>query len=68
MLNAPDCHYYIYGDAKMYELIFLAVKELAPTFQIIVTDHADLRSSSDFQTSVIERWRGAGVGLVPKDW
>ena len=54
--------------ARMYQLIFTAVRELAPSFQIIVTDHADLRSSDDFQESVIERWRGDGIGLVPSDW
>lgn len=54
--------------ARMYELIFLAVKELYPGFQVVVTDHADLRSSSDFQSAVIERWRGVGNGLIPSDW
>jgi lipase chaperone LimK len=54
--------------SRMFELIFLAVKELNPDFQVIVTDHADLRSSSDFQGAIIERWRGIGHGLIPSDW
>jgi hypothetical protein len=53
--------------ARMFALIFMAVTELAPDFQVIVMDHADLRSSEDFQDAVVERWRG-GNALIPEDW
>jgi len=52
---------------RMFELIFLAVEELAPDFQVIVTDHADLLSNEQFQNAVVERWRG-GAALIPEDW
>jgi outer membrane protein OmpA-like peptidoglycan-associated protein len=51
---------------RMYKLLFQFARKLNPDFQIIVTDHADL-SESDFQSSVVERWRG-GKALVPSDW
>ncbi len=53
--------------ARMFELIFAAVVELAPGFQVIVTDHADLLDSQYFQDAVIERWRG-GNALIPENW
>jgi Protein of unknown function (DUF3732) len=53
--------------ARMFELIFTAVAELAPDFQVIVTDHADLLGSDDFQDAVVERWRD-GNALIPEDW
>ena len=53
--------------ARMFELIFTAVAELAPDFQVIVTDHADLLGSENFQDAVVERWR-AGNALIPEDW
>jgi hypothetical protein len=51
---------------RIYDLIFKYAAELAPRFQIIVTDHADLREER-FQASVVERWRG-NKGLVPSGW
>jgi hypothetical protein len=51
----------------MFELIFTAVAELAPDFQVIVTDHADLLGSDDFQDAVVERWRDDNA-LIPEDW
>lgn len=53
--------------ARMFELIFAAVTELTPDFQVIVTDHADLLDTQYFQDAVIERWRG-GNALIPVDW
>jgi hypothetical protein len=52
--------------ARMYHLAFDLVSELAPDFQIIMTDHADLNQPW-FQDSVVERWR-RGPKLVPEDW
>jgi hypothetical protein len=51
----------------MFNLIFTVVEELAPRFQVIVTDHADLTSDKRFQKAIVERWRG-DVKLVPIDW
>lgn len=51
----------------MYNLIFDVVESLAPDFQVIVTDHADLAGDSRFQSSVVERWRGTDA-LVPQSW
>lgn len=51
----------------MFELIFMAVTELAPNFQIIVTDHADLRNNVAFQNAIVEKWRGSNA-LIPENW
>src|SRR5262249_21946119 len=58
-------------DAKMavsriYNFIFDVVESLAPEFQVIVTDHADLVDTR-FREAVIERWRGDNA-LVPLSW
>jgi hypothetical protein len=52
---------------RMYNLIFDVVESLAPDFQVIITDHADLLSNGRFQSAVVERWRGNDA-LVPQDW
>jgi len=52
--------------SRMFHLIFDAVQEVAPGFQIIVTEHADLNETW-YQAAVLERWRG-GLKLVPEDW
>jgi hypothetical protein len=51
---------------RIYELFMAEVTELHPSFQVIVTDHADL-DDSRFQSSIVERWRG-GQALVPLEW
>jgi len=52
----------------MYDLIFKVAKELSPYLQVIVTDHADLKTE-DFQKSIVmnEKWR-YGKRLVPAAW
>ncbi|GAA2135363.1 DUF3732 domain-containing protein [Nocardioides koreensis] len=50
----------------MFELMRDVVAELAPAFQVIVCDHADLPEAW-FQAAVRHRWRG-GVKLIPADW
>lgn len=52
--------------AAMFRLIFEVVQALAPNFQIIVCDHADLRDEQ-FQQAVVERWRN-GHALIPQEW
>jgi hypothetical protein len=52
--------------SRMYNLIFDVVESLAPSFQVIITDHADL-AEKDFQSAVVERWRG-DKALIPPEW
>ena len=51
---------------RMFELIFKAVKAVAPEIQVIITEHADINEGW-YQEAVRERWRG-GLKLVPEDW
>ena len=50
----------------MYALSLKVVEELAPQFQVIITDHANINEEW-FQNCIVERWR-EGVKLVPPDW
>ena len=50
----------------MFNLIFEYVKKVYPNFQIVITDHADL-VETNFQESVVERWR-KGKALIPIEW
>ena len=52
--------------SRMFNLIFKVVESLAPNFQVIITDHADLNETK-FQDAVIEKWRN-GAALVPEEW
>jgi len=52
--------------SEMFSLIFDAVKEVAPGFQVVVTEHADL-TEDWYAEAVVEKWRG-GAKLVPADW
>lgn len=52
--------------ARMYKLAVDVIRDLAPEFQIIMTDHADI-AESWFQDCVVQRWRG-GNKLIPDDW
>jgi len=51
---------------QMYEFIFNVTSELAPYFQVIITDHAKLQGLQ-FQQAIREEWRN-GLKLVPLDW
>jgi hypothetical protein len=51
---------------RMFGLVFKVAEKLAPQFQIIITEHADLNEPW-YQKAVIERWR-SGMKLVPEDW
>ena len=51
---------------SLFNLVDQAAKELSPTLQIIIMDHADLKEDW-FREAVVERWRG-GVKLIPSDW
>jgi len=51
---------------RMFRLLYEIAEELAPRFQIIVCDHANL-SDQWFQDSVVHNWRD-GRKLIPQDW
>lgn len=51
---------------RMFQYVFSAVQSANPSFQVIVTEHADINEEW-YQSSVVERWRG-GLKLVPEDW
>lgn len=50
----------------MFSVMQSVIAELAPKFQIIVSDHADLEVDW-FQEAIKHTWRD-GVKLVPADW
>lgn len=52
---------------RMLKFLLSVVEELAPHFQVIITEHADI-AEPWYRNTVIERWRGAGHMLVPPDW
>lgn len=51
---------------RMFQYVFSAVQSASPSFQVIVTEHADINEEW-YQSAVVERWRG-GLKLVPEDW
>lgn len=51
---------------QMFDFIISATQELAPHFQVIVTDHAKLYND-EFTSSIIEEWRN-GKKLIPIEW
>lgn len=52
--------------SRMYKLSLDTIKQLAPNFQVIITDHANI-DEPWFQSCVVERWR-EGKKLVPEEW
>ena len=52
--------------SRMFRLVFNVMEGLAPGFQVVITEHADI-SEDWYQDAVAERWRG-GQKLVPEDW
>ena len=51
---------------RMFRWLFNVVAELAPDFQVIITDHADI-DEPWFREAVVERWRN-GNALIPVNW
>ena len=51
---------------NMYKLALKVIESLAPNFQVIITDHANINEQW-FQDSVTERWRD-GQKLIPPEW
>lgn len=52
--------------SRIFRFVFDVVEKLAPGFQVIVTEHADINENW-YQSAVVERWRG-GLKLVPDEW
>ena len=52
---------------RMFNFIFDCVELLAPEFQVIISDHADLIADARFQGAIREKWRN-GQALIPQDW
>ena len=52
--------------SRMFQFVLDVVRLVAPKFQVIVTEHADINEGW-FQDAVVERWR-EGRKLVPEDW
>ena len=52
--------------SRMFRFVFDVVEKLAPNFQVVITEHADI-GEQWYQDAVTERWRG-GTKLVPDDW
>ena len=51
---------------RMFKFMFDFVDSLDGKFQLIITEHADLKEPW-YQSAITERWR-KGVKLVPVDW
>lgn len=51
--------------SRMFQFVFKVVKEIAPGFQVVITEHADINKDW-YQEAIVERWRGKK--LVPDDW
>ncbi len=51
---------------RMFRFVFDVVSGMAPRFQVVITEHADINEDW-YQGAVVERWR-QGSKLVPTDW
>lgn len=51
---------------RMLKLIIRVVQDLAPDFQVIITDHARFKDDW-FEDKIRARWRD-GVALIPQKW
>ena len=51
---------------RMFRFVFNVVNELSPGFQVVITEHADIKEDW-YQSAIVERWRG-GAKLVPEEW
>ena len=52
---------------RMFELLFRVTGELAPNFQVIVVEHANLENSQ-FQDGLVEAPWSSSNALIPLDW
>ena len=51
---------------RMFRFVFNVVDELSPGFQVVISEHADIKEDW-YQGAIIERWRG-GLKLLPDEW
>lgn len=51
---------------QMFDFILKVTEELAPNFQVIITDHAKLKDDV-FKDAICEEWRN-GLKLIPESW
>ncbi|MDE2179161.1 MAG: DUF3732 domain-containing protein, partial [Xanthomonadaceae bacterium] len=42
---------------RMFRFVFNVAKELSPGFQVVITEHADIKENW-YQSAIVERWRG----------
>lgn len=52
---------------RIFTFLFDVVEELKGGFQIIISDHADLKDDPRYQAAIVEEWRG-DQALIPQDW
>lgn len=52
---------------RLFNLVFDVVESLAPNFQVIVVEHAELNNAR-FQADIVARWRNKRDALVPYEW
>ena len=52
--------------SRMFRFVFNVVNGMAPRFQVVITEHADINEDW-YQGALVERWR-QGLKLVPDDW
>ena len=52
--------------SRMFRFVFDVVNDMAPRFQVVITEHADINEDW-YQGALVERWR-QGLKLVPDDW
>ncbi len=52
--------------SRMFRFVFKVVNDMAPRFQVVITEHADINEDW-YQGALVERWR-QGLKLVPDDW
>ena len=51
---------------RLFKVVFETVRKIAPDFQVVITEHADL-TEDWYRAAVVERWRN-GEALIPADW
>jgi hypothetical protein len=52
--------------SRMFRFVMSAVESMAPHFQVVIMEHAEI-GEPWYLNSIVERWRH-GRKLVPDDW
>ena len=53
---------------RIFDLLFRVVEDLAPNFQVIVLEHANLKDPRYQAALVEETWMKGGQALIPDEW